>query len=181
MRGYLPLIRKDSITHMNGLAVYVKKGLPFAWELSLENPADSYLCFQMALLYSVCYFFFLYRSPSSFLCMVFYSISSNIDEFLSINPSANVFVFGDFNVHHKDWLTYSSGTDRPGELCYNFSISNDLTQMVNLSTRIPDCDSHSPALLNLFLSSDARISSAMAFPPLGHSDHVAVSVSIDFP
>ena len=41
-------------------------------------------------------------------------ISSNIDELLSIKPSANVFVFGDFNVHHKDWLTYSSGTDRPG-------------------------------------------------------------------
>ena len=31
-----------------------------------------------------------------------------------INPSANVFVFGDFNVHHKDWLTYSCGTDQPG-------------------------------------------------------------------
>ena len=26
-RGYLPLIWKDSITHMHGLAVYVKKGL----------------------------------------------------------------------------------------------------------------------------------------------------------
>ena len=83
--------------------------------------------------------------------MVFDSISSNIDEILSINPSANVFVFGDFNVHHKDWLTYSGGTDRPGELCYNFSISNDLTQIVNFPTRIPDCDSHSPALLDLFL------------------------------
>ena len=29
------------------------------------------------------------------------------------------FAFGKFNVHHKDWLTYSHGTDRPGELCYN--------------------------------------------------------------
>ena len=35
---------------------------------------------------------------------------------LSVCPSANVFVFGDFNVHHKDWLTYSGGTDGPGEL-----------------------------------------------------------------
>ena len=42
--------------------------------------------------------------PSSSLCTVFYSIPSNIDEVLSINPSANAFVFGDFNVHHKDWL-----------------------------------------------------------------------------
>ena len=60
-------------------------------------------------------------------------------------------------------------------------ISNDLAQMVNFLTRIPDCDSHSPALLDLFLSSDASICSTMAFPPLGNSDHVIVSVSIDFP
>ena len=53
--------------------------------------------------------------------------------------------------------------------------------MVNFPTRIPDCDSHSPALLDLFLSSDASICSTMAFPPLGNSDHVVVSVSTDFP
>ena len=80
------------------------------------------------------------------MCTAFDSILSNIDEVLSINPSANVFVFGDLNAHHKDWLTYSGGTDRLGELCYSFSISNDLTQMVNSPTRIPDYDSHSPAL-----------------------------------
>ena len=43
--GYLPLIQKDSSTHMHGLAVYVKEGLPFARDLSLENSVDSYLCF----------------------------------------------------------------------------------------------------------------------------------------
>ena len=111
--------------------------------------------------------------------MVFYSISSN--EVLSINPSDYVFVFRDFNIHHNYWLTYSGGTNRPGELCYNFSISNDLTHIANFPTQIPDCDSHSPALLDLFLSSDASICSTMAFPPLGNSDHVVVSVSIDFP
>ena len=52
--------------------------------------------------------------------------------------------------------------------------------MVNFPTQIPNCVSHSPALLDLFLSSDASICSTMAFPPLGNSDHV-VSVSIDFP
>ena len=63
----------------------------------------------------------------------------------------------------------------------NSVISNDLTQMVNFPTRIPDCDSHSPALLDFFLSSDASICSTMTFPPLGNSDPVAVSVSINFP
>ena len=85
------------------------------------------------------YFFFLYRSPSSSLCMVFYSISFKIDEIRSVNP---------------------------------FSY---------FTTWIPDCDSHSPALLDFFLCSDASICSTMAFPPLGNSDHVVVSVSSDFP
>ena len=53
--------------------------------------------------------------------------------------------------------------------------------MINIPTWIPDCDSHSPALLDLFLCYDASIYSTMAFPPLGNSDHVVVSVSIDFP
>ena len=113
--------------------------------------------------------------------MVFDSISSHINEVLSINPSANVFVFGDFNIHHKDWLTYSGGTDRSGELCYNLFISNNLTQMANFPTRIPDYDSHSPALLCFFLSCDASIPSTKAFPPLGNSDHGVVSDSINFP
>ena len=52
--------------------------------------------------------------------------------------------------------------------------------MVNFATWIPVCDSHSPALLDLFISSDVRICSAMPFPPLGNSDHVVVSVSIDY-
>ena len=111
VRDYLLLIREDSSTHIHGLAGYVKEGLPFAQDLSLENFADSYLCFVLALLHSVSYFFFLYQSPFSSLCMVFDSISSNIDEVLSINPSENVFVLRDFNAHHKDWLTYSVGTD----------------------------------------------------------------------
>ena len=92
-----------------------------------------------------------------------------------------LFVFADFNVHHRDRVTYSGGTELPGELCYNFSISNDLNQMVNSPTWITACDSHSPALLDLILSSDASICFTMAFPQFGNSDDVVVSVSIDFP
>ena len=102
VRGYLPLIQKDSVTHINGFEVYVKEGLSFVQDLSLENFVDSFLCFRLALLYSLSYFVLLYLSPPSFLCAVFDSISSNIDKIFSINPSANLFAFGDFNVHHKD-------------------------------------------------------------------------------
>ena len=151
---------------MHDLAVYVKEGLPLARDLSLEHSSDSCLCFRLAFLHSLPYFFFLYESPSLSLCSDFDSISSIIDE--------------DLKVHHKDRLTYSGGTDKSGELCYNFCISNDLTQIVNFPTWIPDCDSHSPALLDLFISSDASICSTKAFHPLGNSGHVVVSVSINF-
>ena len=60
VRGYLPLIRKDSSTHMDSLAVYVKEGLPFARDVSPENSADSYLCFRLASLHSVSPLFFLH-------------------------------------------------------------------------------------------------------------------------
>ena len=138
---YLPLIEKDSTTHMHGLAVYVKEGLSFALDLSLENSAYSYFCFWLSLLHSVSYFLSLYWSLSFFLCTFFDFTSSNIDEVLSINPSQS-----GHNVYYKDWLTYSSGTDRPGELWYSFSISNDLTEMVNFPTKIPGCHCHSAAL-----------------------------------
>ena len=57
VKGYLPLVQKNSVTHVHGLAVYMKERLPFAEDLSLENSADSYLCFQLALLHSVSFLF----------------------------------------------------------------------------------------------------------------------------
>ena len=79
-----------------------------------------------------------------------------------------MFVFGDFNDHHKDWITYSGGTDRPGE------ISNDLTLMVNFPTWIPDCVTLTALLFWIYLF--------LLIPvfALQQLDHVA-SVSLDFP
>ena len=76
-----------------------------------------------------------------------------------MNLSANVFVIGDFET----------------------SISNNLLQMVNFPTWIPDCHCHSSALLGLFISFDASICFTVVLLPLGNFDHVTVTVSIDFP
>ena len=67
------------------------------------------------------------------------------------------------------------------DLVNSIIISNDLTQIVYFPTHIPDCDSYSPAILDLFLFSEASICSAVAFPQLENSDHVAASISMDFP
>ena len=99
-------------------------------------------------------------------------LNSKIENFVLYNRHPNCW--------HKSLLTSSGRANRPGELCWNFPFSNNLTQKVNFPTRIPDCDSHSSAFLDLFLSSNASICSTMAFPPLVNSD-VVVSIFINFP
>ena len=92
---------------MHGLAVYVKEGLPFAQDLFLEKKTLQILIYVFDWLYfTQCLNSF---SPIDHLqlCAWFFIL----DEVLSINSSANVFVFESYNVHHKDWLTYSGGTD----------------------------------------------------------------------
>ena len=64
---------------------------------------------------------------------------------------------------------------------YNFSTSNDLTQLVNFPTQIPTVTLTVMFFFYLLLSSDASICFTTAFTPLGNSDHIAVSVCSDFP
>ena len=91
--------------------------LQFKWKKNflLQGLISRKLCWFL-LMFSY-FLLFLYQSPSWSLYTVFWSI---IDEVLLITSSANAFAFGDFNVHHEDWLTYHGGTDRPGGRCYNF-------------------------------------------------------------
>ena len=79
VKGYLPLIGKDYITHMHGVAIYVKEGLPFAWGSSSED--CRFLLMFTTGFASLSVFFFFYQSPSSSICTVFDSISSNIEGF----------------------------------------------------------------------------------------------------
>ena len=115
---------------MHGLVFYVKEGLLCVRYWSLQNSADSYLCFRLAKLYSVPYVFFLYQSPSSYLCTVFDYISSNVDEVLSINPSA-VFTFGVFNDTHSEktlfyLIQYQDGWLAASDLFHMFTQSSSI-------------------------------------------------------
>ena len=55
-----------------------------------------------------------------------------------------------------------------------------LLRRLTFLTVNPDCDSQSITLLDSFLSSDASICYTKASPPFENSDHVVVSVSINF-
>ena len=92
---------------MHGLAVYVKAGLPFGQDLSLENCRFLLMILTGFTSLSVT---LLSRLTITFFVFI-HSISSTIDEVISTLPSANVFVFGDFNAHHKGWQTSSGEPD----------------------------------------------------------------------
>ena len=66
--------------------------------------------------------FSLHQFPSFSTCIVFDTISANIEKILSINLFGNLFVFGGLNIHIKDWLTYCCKIDRPIKL-YSFFLS----------------------------------------------------------
>ena len=108
MMSRLPLIWKDYACSHAWSCGLCEEGTSFYAGL-VSRKLWGFLRFQLALLHSLSYFFCRYRSPSPS-CIIFDAISFNIDEFFWINPSANLLISGDFNIHHKDWLTYTKFT-----------------------------------------------------------------------
>ena len=113
----------------------------FARDLPSENSQDSNFCFQLAVLHLMLYFFFLCGSPSCSLCTFFVAVPSDRFKILSVKPPNKLVVFGDFNVHSKDWLTNFSGIER-----------TDLKPPLD-----NDFHFHTAAFLGLFLSFERSI------------------------
>lgn len=87
---------KDYNVHMYALRFYGREHLPLTRRLSFEFPHDCYMCLRLSLLKSISYFVSLNCCPSSRECCVLESISVNIYNAISIQLSANIFVFGEF-------------------------------------------------------------------------------------
>ena len=86
--------------------------------------------------------------------------------------------FGDFNFI----ISYSVDSDGSLVLMEAIDLVNSaqISSNLNFPTWILDCDFHSPALFDFFLSSYSSVCSTITFPPLGNADLVFLSVSIDF-
>ena len=95
---------------------------------------------------------------------LFDSISSQIGQNISFNPSLNAFA-----ISSVEWLTYSGIIHRPDGLCCNFSVAHNLTLVAN----VPNCITHShannPVLSELFLALKVE------FPLLDNSDQCCFS------
>ena len=123
-----------------------KRDTSFARDLSLENSEDSYLCFLLVLLHSTSYSIFLYQL---LLCLC--------SRFLILINLTKM----DFS-QSTHWLMHLSSEILTPIIRADFpilveQIINVISQIINFHTQIHNCDSHSPAFLYLFISSDSSI------------------------
>ncbi|MCP4340929.1 MAG: hypothetical protein GY799_19080, partial [Desulfobulbaceae bacterium] len=143
----------------------------------LESSEFSTLWLRLNLHSQTKYICAVYLSPNSTDYPKFFDyLTSKVEHILSHSPFSEISILGDFNVHHRLWLS-SLRTDSPGEQAYDFSILNDLEQLVQHPTRIPDRLGDQPNILDLFLTSNPSAYSIQLFSPLGSSDHNLISAT----
>ncbi len=102
-------------------------------------------------------------------------LNSMVEHISTHSPFSKISVLGDFSVHHQLWLS-SSFTDQPGEQAYSFAFTNDLEQLVQHLTRIPNCLGDRLNILDFFPTSNPSVYSVHLYYPLGSCDHNLISV-----
>ena len=95
----------------------------------------------------------------------------HFEDILQSDPTAEICVLGDFNVHNTEWLPYSSHTDTMGRDAEFFSITNNFSQLVSTPTRVPDRDNDTAQTLDLFLTTHPSLYTVSNSAPVGSSDH----------
>ena len=116
--GWLYLIGPIAETHTVGGN---RKGSDFIFKILRDVLEDCYFFDWLYFIQCVTFFHPISHYPLAQIFLIFCRfVSSNTENVLPISPSADLFFFVYFKVHCKDWLTFSSGTDRLWELCYIF-------------------------------------------------------------
>lgn len=170
---------EESFKAKAGVCLYVRADVCCRRLSCLEDPSFSLLAVHVdsgpvARVY-VC----LYRSHTgdAETSRLFDHLSRAADEAQEQFPNAEVVFLGDFNAHHSLWLS-SSKTDHAGNTAHAFSLTHDLTQLVEQPTRIPDIASQAPSLLDLLLTTHPDGYRVEVRAPLGSSDHCLISSKV---
>src|ERR1051325_1288400 len=121
-----------------GCCAYVRNDVVCSRVSNLESSEFSTLCLRLSCHSTTKFICSVYLSPNSTDYPKFFDyLNSKIEHILSSSPFSEIIILGDFNVHHRQWFS-SSSHDPAGELAINFSIQNNLEQLVHLPNRIPD-------------------------------------------
>ena len=163
-----------------GVCAYCNINTPTARLVDLESPHFDCLWLKLLLPTTTVILCFCYCSPNFTDFVSFFNyLTSCHESLLSSHPHAEVLYIGDFNVHHTEWL-HSTHTDLGGREAFDFSLTNELEQIIQHPTRIPDHHDHASNPLDLFFTSNPSNYSYERYSPLGSSDHFLISVCTSF-
>ena len=170
----------SNFSFKTGCCAYVRKDVSCSRVSNLESSIFSTLWLRLSCQSTTKFICCVYLSPTTTDYPKFFQyLNSKLEHIISISPFSEVIILGDFNVHHREWLS-SPVTDIPGILTREFAILNDLEQLVHTPTRVPDRCADVSNILDLFLTSNPSPYTIKSLPPLGTSDHTLISVSSPF-
>ena len=164
-----------------GICAYCHTNTPAARLMDLESPLFDILWLKISLPSQTIFFCLCYApfSPPTNYPAFFQYLTSCHERLQTSHPHAEILYLGDFNVHHTEWLS-SHTTDVGGREAFEFSISNEMEQLIKHPTRVPDRHGDRANILDLLLTSNPNFYSYSVESPLGSSDHCLISVSCSF-
>ena len=165
------LLLRNARPRVNGLAVYIKSGYSASVVGDMVCKCHEIQLVRLCSRSNNFYIFSVYRNPdlddSIYDCLM----SSMCDIQERDKKSGFVFV-GDFNAHHRVWLNSISATDRHGIAAFDFCNLSGCVQLINEPTH------HHGNTLDLLLTDVPGVVESRVVPPLGSSDHSALSFTL---
>ena len=165
------LLYRRNIPNAQGMAVYIRSGMPIYRQNKLECKCHEILCFKIYSKFNNIYVFACYRNPS---CddSIYDCLLESMSTIQSLDSKASFVICGSFNVHHKDWLI-SRTTDSHGRSAYEFCFSSDCDQLIDEPTHI------SGNSLDLVFSDVPSLVSSSVGAFIGSSDHCHLNIKIE--
>ena len=165
------LFQHNAIPRAQGMALYIRKDFPSFRKANFECRCHEVQVLKVSGKTNNFYLFSIYRNPdaddSIYDCLL--TSMAAIQE--SDRKAAFVFV-GDFNAHHREWLSSVSPTNCHGLKAFDFSSEAGCEQLVQKPThRSGNC-------LDLVFTDVPGVVGCNVGTPIGTSDHSYVSVTI---
>ena len=162
---------RRNIPNAQGMAVYIRSGMPIYRQNKFECKCHEMLCFKIYSKFNNIYVFACYRNPS---CddSIYDCLLESMSTIQSLDSKASFVICGDFNAHHKDWLI-SRTTDSHGRSAYEFSFSSGCDQLINEPTHT------SGNSLDLVFSDVPSLVSPSVGAFIGSSDHCYLNIKIE--
>ena len=156
-----------------GCLMYYKNGLPIVRETHLEPKRHELMIFTIQTSSGILLLSLVYCPPKAARGVIDW-YDKHVDNLISKTKASICVMTGDFNCHHREWLSSKSPTDAEGRAAYEFCCTHDLSQIVDGPTH------QSGNRLELIITDAPNMISTTAIDHnIGTSDHYLVQALLE--